>query len=584
MKTIPFILLLSLVMLVQACTKKEGKVTKVEKINSAFLIIPVEDDAPEVKFTVVDSKGKSSIVTYIRLAKDTIDNWVKYPVKEFKGQSIELNFEGDDIPMFGIEKIYQADEHSVKYWEKYRPKYHFSPEYGWMNDPNGMVYFEGEYHLFYQYNPYGTKWGNMHWGHAVSNDLMSWTYLGVPIVPDSNGTIFSGSAVIDKNNTAGFGENAMIAIYTNEGKTQSQSIAYSLDRGRTFKKYSENPVIPNQGIPDFRDPKVFWDEESASWIMALATRQTVTFYSSPNLKEWTKQSVFGDGIGSHGGVWECPDLFPIQYKGETKWVLLVSINPGGPNNGSATQYFIGEFDGKEFKADALPYPLWVDYGQDNYAGVSWSNIPSTDNRRIFIGWMNNWNYANDVPTESFRSAMTIPRELFLKDNGQHLILASKPVGELGSIEKNWKMLNGTEVRDSVNLIDLLDGLTGSFSLEMDILPKNATKFGFKLVNSKNESLNFNFNLEGKYLSVDRSNSGLINFNRNFQNVSGAPLIPQNQYHLKLIIDKASSELFVNDGDIVTTNTFFPSEDMDILSFYCLDGSIQVKNITVNKIN
>lgn len=585
MKTLKLIYLLSLFLLIQACANNENLVVKDIVADSKFLIIPVEDKAPETKFSIVDENGIKTIVSYIRIAQDTVDYRVKYPIETYKGKNIKLHFEGDSIPKFGIGKVYQADSLLAIPDEKYRPGFHFSPEYGWANDPNGMVYFDGEYHLFYQFNPYGTKWGNMHWGHAVSKDLISWDNLGYPIAPDKNGYIFSGSAIIDKNNTAGFGKDAMIAIFTSAGETQSQSIAYSTDKGRTFTKYEGNPVIKNPGNPDFRDPKVSWNDEISKWVMALATKQTITFYSSSNLKDWEKLSEFGEGIGSHGGVWECPDLFPLQYDGKTKWVLIVSINPGGPNNGSASQYFIGDFNGKEFKADDLPYPLWVDYGQDNYAGVSWSNIPSSDNRRIFLGWMTNWNYANEVPSEYFRSAMTLPRELFLKDNGVHLILASRPVEEMKKIESPYSENKAVTVKDSVYLSELLKGVKGTYSIEMDIIPGKSNKFGFKLFNSKKESLDFNFNLESKLLNVDRRKSGLVDFNSHFINISTAPLSMSKEYHLKLYMDKASSELFVNEGDLVITNILFPTEDMNMLSFWNQgEDSIQIKNIIVNKIN
>ena len=268
---------------------------------------------------------------------------------------------------------------------------------------------------------------------------MHWKHLPVAISPDGLGTIFSGSAVVDKDNTAGFGKNAIIAFYTSAGEQQAQSIAYSLDNGRTFTKYNHNPVIANPNIQDFRDPKVFWYAPEKKWIMSLATSQTITFYASKNLKQWEKLSEFGENIGAHTGVWECPDLFPLSYKGETKWILFVSINPGGPNGGNATQYFIGNFDGTTFTPDPLPYPLWIDYGRDNYAGVTWSNIPESDGRRIFLGWMNNWDYGNMVPTQNFRSAMTLPRELRLADNGEHLVVASFPIKEIGE-EKDYKAI------------------------------------------------------------------------------------------------------------------------------------------------
>lgn len=311
------------------------------------------------------------------------------------------------------------------YNEQHRPQIHFSPKEKWMNDPNGMVYLNGNYHLFFQYHPGSTIWGPMHWGHAISKDLIHWDEQPIALYPDSLGTIFSGSAVLDFNNTSGFGKDGkipLIAIFTHHdtigakartNNYQSQSIAYSLDEGKTWTKYANNPVVKNPGIRDFRDPKVMWYEDGKKWVMTLATKDRVTFYSSKNLKEWTKESEFGETVGAHGGVWECPDLFPLKYKGDNVWVLMVSINPGGPNKGSATQYFTGKFDGKNF----TPFQTdtrWIDYGTDNYAGVTWSN---TRDRKIFLGWMSNWQYARVVPTEKWRSAMTVPRDLNLEKIG-----------------------------------------------------------------------------------------------------------------------------------------------------------------------
>jgi fructan beta-fructosidase len=287
-------------------------------------------------------------------------------------------------------------------YETYRPQYHFTPQTGWMNDPNGMVYYEGEYHLFYQHYPDSTVWGPMHWGHAVSQDLIHWQHLPVALYPDKLGYIFSGSAVVDWNNTSGLGTAEappMVAIYTyhdpggeRQGRIdfQTQGIAYSVDKGRTWTKYEKNPVLPNPGIRDFRDPKVSWNEVSKQWVMTLAVKDHIEFYGSPDLKKWSKLSEFGNTIGAHGGVWECPDLFSLKDgEGNSKWVLFVSINPGGPQGGSATQYFIGNFDGKNFMPqDTLA--RWIDYGADNYAGVTWSDIPASDGRRLFIGWMSNW--------------------------------------------------------------------------------------------------------------------------------------------------------------------------------------------------
>jgi fructan beta-fructosidase len=309
--------------------------------------------------------------------------------------------------------------------EKYRPQYHYSPKSGWMNDPNGLVYYEGEYHLFYQYNPDSTVWGTMHWGHAISTDMIHWEELPIAIYPDSRGWIFSGSAVVDWKNTTGFGSTSnppMVAIYTyhdmagekaGRKNIQSQGIAFSLDKGRTWTPYTQNPVLPNPDLQDFRDPKVSWIEQSNQWVMALAVQDHIEFYGSPDLKEWNKLSEFGNELGNHNGVWECPDLFPLtDSNGSTRWVLFVSIGNGGPQGGSATQYFIGNFNGTSFSSqDSVT--RWIDYGADNYAGVTWSDIPKEDGRRLFIGWMSNWQYARLVPTKSWRSAMTLPREVVL---------------------------------------------------------------------------------------------------------------------------------------------------------------------------
>ncbi len=582
MKNTISIVILSVLML--ACSKDDSSLTREIKVDSTYLLLPIQESADHTSFRIIDPAGVKSIPLNIRIAKDSVDYWVKYQVKEYLGKRIQLICSNKELPMFGINKIYQSNSFKINFEEPYRPKYHFSPEYGWMNDPNGMVYYDGEYHLFYQYNPYGNKWENMHWGHAVSNDLLSWTYLGAPIAPDENGAIFSGSAIIDKNNTAGFGNDAMIAIYTSSGLEQNQSIAYSLDRGRTFTKYQANPVLSNPGTPHFRDPKVSWNDELSKWIMVLATGHTASIYASSNLKEWEKLSEFGDGIGSHAGIWECPDLFSLKYKGETKWVLLVSLNPGGPNNGSATQYFIGDFANGKFVPDALPYPLWIDYGQDNYAGVTWENIPEQDNRRLFIGWMSNWNYANSVPSQYFRSAMTIPRELRIKTNGNHLILASDPINELKTIEKIIDTQSFFNVNKSLSLNQILNNLDGSFSISMKLIPQNSLNFGFKLFNETGDSVDFAFSTLTDRVSINRQYSALDEFNLGFTRVAGAPLFNKKEFEIKILVDRASVEMFLNDGDLVMTSTIFPKNPLESLLFYTKDGSLNVSEMVLNKIN
>lgn len=570
-----------------SCTSQKnssGKNLSVDyKIQSSYLLIPVEEKAPEIKISVLASNPTHQYAFDVHLAVDKIDYWMPLDVKELKDQNLTLSFLGVNESILGIKEIKQSNEFEFEYNEKYRPQFHFSPEYGWMNDPNGMVYLDGEYHLFYQYNPYGSMWGNMHWGHAVSTDLNSWTYLPTAIAPDSLGAIFSGSAVIDVNNTAGFGKNAMVAIYTSAGRVQSQSIAYSTDKGRTFTKYEGNPVIPNPGIPDFRDPKVFWHNESNQWIMSLATKQTITFYGSANLKSWTRLSEFGDGIGSHGGVWECPDLVPLDYNGKTKWVLIVSINPGGPNGGSATQYFIGDFDGKTFRADALPYPLWMDYGRDNYAGVTWSNIPENDGRKIFMGWMSNWDYANNVPTKNFRSAMTVARELKIANNGKHLVVSNYPVSETKTLRALESAKKDVVVEKEVVLSNLLDKNKGTYEIEMTLKPQNAGIFGFMLQNSKNEELEFRFDMTTGFFSIHRHKSGLVDFEGRFAAGMNAPLVKKDAYKVRVLVDKASAEIFINEGELALTTIFFPTEVMNKLKFYTNEGKFSAEHIKIYQI-
>jgi fructan beta-fructosidase len=357
--------------------------------------------------------------------------------------------------LYSCHTVKKENTTSKTYNEPYRLQLHFSPPAHWMNDPNGMVYYKGVYHLFYQYYPDSTVWGPMHWGHATSTDLIHWQHQPIALYPDSSGYIFSGSAVVDSSNTSGFGKKGivpLVAIFTHHDPKgekagtstyQNQSLAYSLDEGKTWTKYAGNPVLKNPGIKDFRDPKVSWYEAGKKWIMTLATLDRITFYSSPNLKDWTKEREYGKDIGAHGGVWECPDLFPLQYNGETIWVLIININPGGPNGGSATQYFTGQFDGHTFTPTATD-TRWLDYGPDEYAGVTWANF---GNRKVFLGWMSNWQYADKVPTEKWRSAMTVPRDLSLDKVGDKYLLRSMPVPELNGVSLQPKAYENISAGD-----------------------------------------------------------------------------------------------------------------------------------------
>ncbi len=469
---------------------------------------------------------------------------------------------------------YTYNDKNVYYEELYRPLIHFTPEKYWMNDPNGMVYLDGEYHLYYQYNPQSSFWGNMSWGHAVSTDLIHWKPEEVALTKDNLGDIFSGSAVIDKNNTAGFGTNALVAIYTSAGSLQSQSLAYSLDKGRTFAKYEGNPVIPNDGRPDFRDPKVFWYEKTNSWIMALATEKTISFYGSPDLKEWKKLSEFGgEGIGARGGVWECPDLFTLTYNGQEKWVLLVSLNPGAPNGGSGTQYFIGDFDGEEFTMDNLPYPLWLDYGMDNYAGVTWSNAPN--DRKIFIGWMSNWLYAGNVPTHTWRGAMTLPRELSLEGHPDgYPVLISKVVEELDNIAGAWKNAGNS---GATYLLDTEEACQVEITLEMG----DEAMCTIALTNDADDLFLMEINSRDNYLRTSRSLSGVTDFSSNFISDIHSPLgAAGGVVKLTLYIDQSSVECLINGGMVQQTNLVYPSKIFNAVSLVDKEGEALIKEVKV----
>ena len=474
--------------------------------------------------------------------------------------------------------------------ELYRPQIHFSPKEHWMNDPNGMVYQNGVYHLFFQHYPEGTVWGPMHWGHAISKDLVHFQEQPIALYPDSLGYIFSGSAVVDRNNTSGFGEYGkipLVAIYTNHdpkgekagGNTyQNQSIAYSLDKGKTWTKYEHNPVLRNPGISDFRDPKVMWYEAGKKWIMTLATKDRISFYSSPNLKEWTKESEFGERLGAHGGVWECPDLFTLNYKGQKIWVLVVNINPGGPNGGSATQYFTGSFDGHRFTPDDRNIK-WLDYGPDEYAGVTWSN---TGKRKIFLGWMSNWDYANVVPTKNWRSAMTIARELGLKKHHHQYIISSVPVKEFRESSKMVYKKKDLHVSDEV--MGKADAPQSPYILNVEA--EAGKNVSFELSNVYGEKLVVGFDKASNQYYIDRSQAGQTDFKKGFAKRAVAPrLSDDRKMKLALVVDMASVELFADDGSTVMTAIFFPQSLLNQIRVRSKEtihlNSVQIKMVKTN---
>lgn len=651
---------------------------------------------------------------------------------------------------------------SFQYADNHRPQFHFTPKSGWMNDPNGMVYYQGEYHLFFQHYPDDTKWGPMHWGHAVSKDMVHWEQLPIAIYPDQHGWIFSGSAVLDKTNSSGLGtadNPPLVAIFTYHNNaeekkrsalTQTQGIAYSLDKGRTWTPYANNPVLKGPGVMDFRDPKVSWYEPEQKWIMTLAVQDHVSFYSSKNLINWQHESDFGKDIGGHGGVWECPDLIkiPVEGSGESKYLLLVSINPGGPNGGSATQYFVGDFDGHGFKLDARmtkqlarvpaefpkgkvfedfehdlsnwtatgdafaagpiaggfpgqkgvesyegskllnsfnnqddgtgrltskafkvesPYinflvgggnipgklavnllvdgkavlsttgpkseklgyaswdvrayqgkearievvdeatgdwghinldqivfakapahaeqqpAFWIDYGTDNYAGVTWSNLPASDGRQLFIGWMSNWTYANEVPTDAWRSAMTIPRSLQLHNTRDGYRVASLPAAELHSLRERSVSGGPVAIGAGIKLNELSHINPKTFELELQIDPKSAKSLQLELANALGEKLVLTLDRANNQLVLDRTKAGKSRFNRSFASKQLAPLDGKaKSYEVRLFQDASSTEVFINKGETVMTALVFPNEALNQVSLSS-DASAELGKWTVHQL-
>lgn len=486
-----------------------------------------------------------------------------------------------------------ASDDSVLYQEKHRPQYHFSPPTSWMNDPNGLVFNEGVYHLFYQYYPNATVWGPMHWGHATSTDLVKWEHKPIALYPDEIGAIFSGSAVVDKNNTSGFGSNGkvpLVAIYTyfsmdkekrGEIDGQSQGIAYSLDNGETWTKFADNPIIKNPGIKDFRDPKVFWHQASESWIMILVAGDHAKFYRSKNLKEWDNISDFGEDNGAHGGVWECPDLFPlvVEETGEKKWVMIVSIGSGAPNGGSGTQYFVGDFDGTTFTAAHENFK-WLDWGTDNYAGVTYNNTP--DGKRKFIGWMSNWQYALKTPTTTWRSAMTLPRDLKLKKIEDEYVLVNYPVESLQSLLKNDATTEFSLAPGESKVVEVANLNQSKISLQ---LPRK--DLSLTLSNGKKESLSFIYEAVEHMVMVDRTNSGDTGFNYDFGNKLHYMILEDksaNPMAWEVFVDASSSELFVNKGEGVMTEQIFPSEPYNQIEFKNLSNTkMVIKDFTVQEV-
>jgi len=512
-----------------------------------FLILPIEEKEENAHLRVIRD---NQVVKELncRLAIDNVDYSVPLELDTHQDSDVllDITFQSNRRSTGAVKDfvawkmLKTSDYFDTSNREKYRPVYHHTPLWGWMNDPNGMFYKDGVWHLYFQRNPYGSYWENMTWGHSTSKDLAHWTFEGDAITPDALGTIFSGSSVVDKENTAGFGNQAIVAFYTSAGTNQTQSLAYSTDNGKTFTKYNNNPVITAH-VPDFRDPHVFWNEDIKAWNLILAAGQEMNIYSSKNLKDWVLESKFGHEYGNHGGVWECPDLMKLPVSGthETKWLLICNINPGGPFGGSATQYFIGDFDGHKFTCESKPeVTKWMDYGKDHYATVSFDNAP--DGRHVVMAWMSNWQYANEVPTMQYRSANSVPRDLGLFTFGDETYVSVTPSKELSAL-RSAKVGKPTEACEIV----------------MDIRSQSKPTV-ITLSNDKNERVVMTYNPKNRTFSMDRTLSGMTDFSNMFKTVSIAPTygtITQ----LRLFIDKCSIEAFDAAGKMAMTNLVFPTQ-------------------------
>lgn len=549
-----------------------------------YLLLPVQEKSWEVR---VRNEGAPAgfPAMNIRLAVDSIDYYVPFELLPGKGPKT-VTFSGLWPGALCWKSIRTADEIPAAYEEKYRPIYHHTPVTGWMNDPNGMFYKDGEYHLYYQYNPYGNRWGNMHWAHSSSKDLVNWTNHSVVIEPDSLGTIFSGSAVVDKYNDAGFGENAVIAFYTSEkhGVPQVQSMAYSTDNGKTFTKYEGNPVVtPHDGIRDFRDPKVFRYEDK--WVMVLAANYEVRFYSSKDLKNWEYTGSFGKGYGPQPALFECPDLVKLPVDGNSansKWMLFVNVNPGGPFNSSACQYFIGDFNGETFVCDTEPeVTKWLDYGKDHYAAVTFSN---TGDRTIALAWMSAWPYADRTPTEQFRSVNSLPRDIKLFTVGEEVYASATPSPEVASLRALSTEVGSFTIGNSASN-EVSVGGYDAYEINFTLRPKMNGKTQISFCNGMAEKFSLEFDTEKMTILADRSESGKMTDIKSFVLMPEAPLglcTSFDGYDVEVFVDKCSIEVFVDGGRVAMTNLVFPSESYDRIVFEST-AEVEVCDMFVHKI-
>ena len=508
-----------------------------------YLLLPVEEKEEHAHIRVVRNNQLVKTIN-CRLAVNNVDYFVPYEIGE--GELFDITFNGNMRSTGAIndftcwKRMTYSDTFDTKNVEKHRPLYHHTPQYGWMNDPNGMFYKDGVWHLCYQFNPYGSQWENLSWGHSTSTDLINWKAEPTALEPDALGMMFSGCCVVDKNNTAGFGKDAIVALYTTAGARQTQSLAYSTDGGKTFTKYADNPIITSN-VPDFRDPHVFWNEEAGFWNMILAAGQQMSIYSSKDLKEWKHESDFGAEYGNHGGVWECPDLMKMNVKGtnKDKWMLICNINPGGPFGGSATQYFIGQFDGHKFTCEDEPSETkWMDYGKDHYATITFDNAP--EGRHVGIAWMSNWQYANQAPTKQYRSANSIVRDFGLFEYKGETYCSVTPANEMLAAR-------GARVSQPTEACEIVVTVKGDAQITLS--------------NAKGESVVMTYDDEEETFDMDRRRSGNISFSDAFPVATSSPTYGKVR-QLRIFVDRCSVEAFDGDGKMCMTNLVFPSTPYD----------------------
>ena len=603
--------------------QRHGDTTIVTVDNpTKYILLPVEEDQPESQVMLYTNNAADTWMD-VRLAQNKVDYYVPFKLGNGFTATVKiLNIKPNALALQSGQ-MQLSNNWDVTNTDFYRPTYHFTPAYGWMNDPNGMIYKDGEYHLYFQYNPYGSKWGNMHWGHAISKDLFHWKQLDPAIARDTMGHIFSGSSVIDRYNTAGYGKNAIVAFYTSasDKNGQIQCMAWSTDNGRTFTKYTGNPVLtPFDGLKDFRDPKVFWYAPMEKWYMIVSADKEMRFYCSNNLRDWDYVSAFGKGYGQQPNQFECPDFFELPVDGNEnnkKWVMIVNINPGCLFGGSATEYFVGDFDGKNFKCGTDPKVVkWLDFGKDHYACVTMGNTPG---RVVALPWMSNWQYANVTPIKQYRGANALPRELKLYTKNGQIYLSADVVKEADALRKESVSLDGVKATKNGTVKQLPDNYGYAYELDFDVTPSKSGETGVTLCNDKGEEVKIYFDMKKNRVVMDRTKSGLTDFGKlaqpheieanydvhqfkdknkkfrminsvNYQNDfalgTWAPLnlCEGKTYNVRLMIDKCSVEMFIDGGRIPMTNLVFPTAPYNKVKFVSADGKGSFKDVKAYRLS